>query len=227
MAAASALTVRRNFPRPAESLVARFRDMPTGWVVDANGRRGALDYRIRPITRAVCFCGTALTVRSRARDNLAPYAAIGFARPGDVLVVAADAYEEASVAGDILLGMAKNKGIAALVTDGMVRDVDGLNAVGIPVFARGLSPNSPYKDGPGEIGLEVALGGMSIDSGDLILGDQDGVVIVARATLESVAAALAEVKDKEAKMDELVRKGETRPPWMEQTLREKGVRYLD
>ena len=221
------LTVRRNFPRPAEALVARFRDAPSGWVVDANGRRGALDYRIRPITRAMRFAGVALTVHSRARDNLAPYAAIVHAKPGDVLVVAADAYEEASVAGDILLGMAKNKGVIALVTDGMVRDVDGLNAVGIPVFARGLTPNSPYKDGPGTIGLPVALGGVAVDAGDLIVGDQDGLVVVARAALEAVAAALDEVKGKEAKMDELVRKGATIPPWMEQTLAEKGVRYLD
>ena len=221
------LTVRRNFPRPAEALVARFRDAPSGWVVDANSRRGALDYRIRPITRAMRFAGVALTVHSRARDNLAPYAAIVHAKPGDVLVVAADAYEEASVAGDILLGMAKNKGVIALVTDGMVRDVDGLNAVGIPVFARGLTPNSPYKDGPGTIGLPVALGGVAVDAGDLIVGDQDGLVVVARAALEAVAAALDEVKGKEAKMDELVRKGATVPPWMEQTLAEKGVRYLD
>jgi 4-hydroxy-4-methyl-2-oxoglutarate aldolase len=221
------LTVRRNFPRPPEALVARFRDAPSGWVVDANGRRGALDYRIRPITRAMRFAGVALTVHSRARDNLAPYAAIAYAKPGDVLVVAADAYEEASVAGDILLGMAKNKGVVALVTDGMVRDVDGLNAVGIPVFARGLTPNSPYKDGPGTIGLPVALGGVAVDAGDLIVGDQDGLVVVARAALEAVAAALDEVKGKEAKMDELVRKGATVPPWMEQTLEEKGVRFVD
>ena len=221
------LTVRRNFPRPPEALVARFRDAPTGWVVDANGRRGALDHRLRPITRAMRFTGVALTVHSRARDNLAPYAAIAYAKPGDALVVAADAYEEASVAGDILLGMAKNKGVVALVTDGMVRDVDGLNAVGIPVFARGLTPNSPYKDGPGTIGLPIALGGVAVDAGDLIVGDQDGLVVVPRAALEAVVAALDEVKGKEAKMDELVRKGATVPPWMEQTLEEKGVRFVD
>jgi regulator of RNase E activity RraA len=222
-----ALTVRRNFPRPPEALVARFRDVPTGWVVDANGRRGALDYRIRPITRAMRFAGVALTVHSRARDNLAPYAAIAHAKPGDVLVVAADAYEEASVAGDILLGMAKNKGVIALVTDGMVRDVDGLNAVGIPIFARGLSPNSPYKDGPGEIGVPVAIGGVTVNPGDLVVGDQDGIVVVAREALAAVADALAEVKAKEAKMDELVRKGATSGPWLAQALEEKGVRYLD
>ena len=68
------------------------------------------------------------------------------------MVIATDAYEEASVVGDILVGMAKNQGVSAFVTDGMVRDIDGLNAVGIPVFARGLSPNSPYKDGPGRSG---------------------------------------------------------------------------
>lgn len=221
------LTVRRNFPRPPEALVARFRDVPTGWVVDANGRRGALDYRIRPITRAVRFAGVALTVHSRARDNLTPYAAIEYARPGDIMVVAADAYEEASVLGDILVGMAKNKGIAALVTDGMVRDVEGLNAVGLPIFARGLSPNSPYKDGPGEIGLPVTLGGTTVNPGDLVVGDQDGIVVVARDAIAAVADALAEVGAKEAKMDELVRKGATSGPWLAPALAEKGVRYLD
>ena len=227
MASTPALTVRRNFARPAADLVTRLSEAPTGWVVDANSRRGALDYRIRPLTSAVRFCGVALPVQSRARDNLAPYAAIQYARPGDVLVVAADAYEEASVAGDLLLGMAKNQGVCAFVTDGMVRDIDGLNAVGIPVFARGLSPNSPYKDGPGTIGLPVSLGGVSVDAGDVVIGDENGIVVVARESVETVLAALADVKVKEQMMDELVTKGATFPPGMEQLLAHKGVRYVD
>lgn len=222
-----ALMVRRNFPRPSESLVNRLRESPTGWVVDANGRRGALDYRVRPLTRAMRFCGVALTVQSRPRDNLAPYAAIQYAKPGDVLVVATDSYEEASVAGDILLGMAKNKGICALVTDGLVRDIDGLNAVGIPVFARGLSPNSPHKDGPGKIGQPIYVGGVLVNAGDVVIGDQDGLVVVAREALESVLDALAGVKAKEAKMEELVAKGATLPQGFEQLLADKGVQYLD
>ena len=225
MANAPALTVRRNFARPPDDLVKRLSESPTGWVVDANGRRGALDHRVRPLTRATRFCGVALTVHSRARDNLAAYAAIQHAKPGDVIVVAADAYQEASVVGDILLGMAKNQGVCALVTDGMVRDIDGLNAVGIPVFARGLSPNSPYKDGPGTIGLAIALGGVTVNAGDVITGDQDGVVVVAREALESVLAALTDVKAKEARMEALVAKGATLPPGMEELIAEKGVRY--
>ena len=222
-----ALMVRRNFPRPPETLVNRLREMPTGWVVDANGRRGAVDYRVRPLTRAMRFCGVALTVQSRPRDNLAPYAAIQYAKPGDVMVVATDTYEEASVAGDVLLGMAKNQGVCALVTDGLVRDIDGLNAVGIPVFARGLSPNSPHKDGPGKIGLPIYVGGVMVNAGDVVIGDQDGVVVVAREALESVLDALADVKAKEAKMEELVAKGAKLPPGFEQLLAEKGVLYLD
>jgi 4-hydroxy-4-methyl-2-oxoglutarate aldolase len=222
-----ALTVRRNFARPSSELIAKLREAPTGWIVDANGRRGALDYRIRPITHAVRFCGVALTVHSRPRDNLAPYAAIQFAQPGDIMVVAAEAYEEASVVGDILVGMAKNQGVAALVTDGMVRDVDGLNAVGIPVFARGLSPNSPFKDGPGTIGLPISIGGVTVEPGDVIAGDQDGIVVVSRAALPSVVAALDDNRLKEHKMEQLVAQGAKLPPGMDMLIAERGVRYVD
>jgi 4-hydroxy-4-methyl-2-oxoglutarate aldolase len=221
------LTIRKNFARPPEAALAPFRDAPTGWIVDANGRRGALDIGVRPITKATRFCGAAITVWSRARDNLAPYAAIEFARPGDVMVIATDGYTEASVIGDVLAGMAKNKGVAAIVTDGTVRDVEGLNAVGIPVFARGLTPNSPHKDGPGEIGLSVTLAGQAVASGDLVAGDENGVVVVPGARVEEVAAGLAAVKKKEVEMDALVRAGATAHPWLKAILDSDKVRYVD
>ena len=127
MANPPALTVRRNFPRP---LCRACRAVARGaHRLDRRCQRTARGARLSafvPITRAMRFCGVALTVHSRPRDNLAPYAAIQFAQPGDVHGRCHRSYEEASVAGDILLGMAKNKGIGALVTDGMVRDVDGL-----------------------------------------------------------------------------------------------------
>ena len=177
MADAPALTIRRDWPRPSEAERAAFRDAPTGWVVDAQGRRGALDHRIRPVTRATRILGAALPVWSRGGDNLAPYAALRFARPGDVLMVATEAFETASVAGDILVGMARNAGIVGCITDGVVRDIPGLDAVGIPVFARGVTPNSPQKDGPGTIGLPIVLGGVTVAPGDLIVADGDGVVV--------------------------------------------------
>ena len=198
-----------------------------GWVVDAMGRQGAIDHRIRPLTKATSFTGVALTVRSRARDNLAPYAAIGYAQAGDVMLIETGDYEQASVVGDILLGVARNKGIVACVTDGMVRDIDGIDEVGMPVFARGLSPNSPFKDGPGEIGLSVVIGGLTIHSGDIIVADKNGVVIVPRERRARSSPGLKDVAAKEAEMDGVVRSGASQADWLEATFAAQGVRFVD
>ncbi len=227
MAEPAKLTIRRDFPRPTVAELNPFQDAPTGWIVDAQGRRGALPYCIRPLTTATRFVGTALTVRTRPVDNLAPYAALKFAKPGDVLVVAVDGDSTASVLGDILLGMAKNCGIVAAVTDGTVRDIQGLNDVGIPVFAQALNPNSPFKDGPGEIGLPITLGGVAINAGDLIVGDIDGVVVVPRGSISTAGAELAAIADKEAKMDAAVKSGAKIPAWLDRVLASDGVRYVD
>jgi 4-hydroxy-4-methyl-2-oxoglutarate aldolase len=227
MSEPAALTIRRDFPRPDPTHVAGLVGVPTGFVADAQGRQGALDWRIRPLTRAQAFAGVALTVRTRSRDNLAPWAAIGFARPGDVLVIETGDYTGASTAGDLVLGMARNRGVVALVTDGLVRDIAGLDEVGLPVFARGLSPNSPFKDGPGEIGLSVSIGGSTVTSGDMVVGDANGVVVVPRERAGEVVAALAAVRAKEAKMDALVASGATAPPWLEETMKRLNVRWVD
>jgi 4-hydroxy-4-methyl-2-oxoglutarate aldolase len=222
-----ALTIRKSFARPDPGHVNAFRGVQSGYVVDARGRKGALDHRIRPLTGNKAFCGVAVTVQTRPRDNLACWAALAACRPGDVLVIACNAYEEASVIGDVFVAMAKNNGIVACVTDGMVRDIAGIDDVGIPVFARGLTPNSPFKDGPGEIGLTVAIGGVTVTSGDIVVGDRDGIVIVPQAEIAAVREQLAAVREKEAKMDAGVRNGEKSPPWLAEALEIKGVRYLD
>lgn len=219
------LRIRRDWPRPDDSLLAPFRDAPSGFVVDARGRRGALGHRIRPVTRATRFIGRALTVWSRARDNLAPYAGLDRARPGDVLAVATDGYDQASVVGDLLVGMARNCGIVAVVTDGLVRDVPGLDEVDIPVFALGVSPNSPQKDGPGEVGYPISLGGVVIEPGDLMLGDGDGVVVVPQRALADAAAALCGVRAKEREMDAAVRGGMRHPAWLAERLARADVTW--
>jgi 4-hydroxy-4-methyl-2-oxoglutarate aldolase len=221
------LTVRKTFPRPEPRDVAAFHGVQTGYVVDARGRKGALDYHIRPLSDNKAFCGVALTVHTRPRDNLACWAALEACRPGDVLVIACNAYEEASVIGDVFVAMAKNNGVVACVTDGMVRDLAGINEVGLPVFARGLTPNSPFKDGPGEIGLSVAIGGVSVASGDIVLGDGDGVVVIPRGEIALVREQLEAVRGKEANMEAGVRSGEKTPPWLAEALKVKGVRYVD
>lgn len=227
MAEAPRLKIRRSFPRPTQAERAPFADAATGPVVDAQGRRGALPHWITPVSSQTRFVGAALTVRTRAADNLAPYAALKFAQPGDVLIVAAGGAEDASLMGDILVGMAGNAGVTGIVTDGLVRDRAGIEATGVPCFARGLTPNSPQKDGPGEIGRPVAIGDVVIEPGDLVIGDDDGVVIVPRETLASVAGALAAVREKETAMEALVAGGASAPAWLETVLTHDDVEFLD
>jgi 4-hydroxy-4-methyl-2-oxoglutarate aldolase len=222
-----ALSIRKRFARPDPQQVASFKGVQSGYVVDARGRKGALDHRVRPLTANMEFHGVAVTVQTRPRDNLACWAALEACNPGDVLVIACSAYEEASVIGDVFVAMAKNNGVVACVTDGMVRDIRGIDEVGIPVFARGLTPNSPFKDGPGEIGLAVVIGGVAVCSGDIILGDRDGVVVVPRGEIDAVRQQLRVVREKEATMEAGVRNGDKAPPWLAEALQAKGVRYLD
>ena len=226
MAEPSPLTVRRNWTRIEKEVLKSVAGTQTGFVVDAIGRAGALHHSIRPVWDGPHFVGSALPVWTTARDNFAPYAAIKFARPGDVMLIASDEFEGASVIGDVIIGMMKNAGIVAAVTDGLVRDVQGIIDVGIPVFARGISPNSPFKHGPGTIGLPIAIGGQRVDAGDLVVGDRDGVVIVPRWRVGELVTELPAIREKEAGMEALVRSGTKEPAWLKSRLSD-GVRYVD
>lgn len=220
------ITIRRNFPRPDPADVKRFAGLSSGWAADANGRRGAIDRRLRPLTTVRPFSGVALTVATAPNDNLLAYAAVSVAAPGDVLFIATENFDGAAVIGDIFGGFAHNKGIAAVVTDGLVRDLDGLESLGLPVFARGVSPNSPQKNGPGEIGGTITLGGLRIESGDLVVGDRDGVVIIARADIPAAVTALEAIRTKEEAADRAIRDGATEPEWLADTLQRIGVREI-
>jgi 4-hydroxy-4-methyl-2-oxoglutarate aldolase len=228
MAEPAALTLRRAWARPDPALVAQWRGVPTGFAVDALGRSGALDHRIRPVLPSGAgFVGSALTVATTPRDNLAPYAALKLAQPGDVMLIASGETEGFAVIGDLIIGMMRNSGIVAVVTDGLVRDVPGIAEIGIPVYARGVSPNAPFKHGPGRVGLPIAIGGAVVDAGDLVVGDGDGIVIVPRARLVEATAALAEVRRKESEMDAAVRAGLKCPGWIEPILASERTRWID
>ena len=170
------------------------------------GGSGALDWRIRPIVGNRLF-GVALTCDCGAHDNLALIAACAESKPGDVLVAATGFYAGAAVTGDLLLGVARNRGVAGFVTDGLVRDLADLEELNLPVYAMGVSPNSPGKSGPGSVGLPIVCGGRAVSSGDVIIGDRDGVVVVPRARLAETLASLAAVKAAEAAMLARVRGG--------------------
>ncbi|HTR14506.1 MAG TPA: RraA family protein, partial [Roseiarcus sp.] len=175
-------------------------------IADAMGGSGALDWRIRPVVGASVF-GVARTCDCGPNDNLALIAAVAESEPGDVIVAATGGFCGAAVTGDLLIGVARNRGVAGFVTDGLVRDLAEIEALGLPIYAMGVTSNSPGKRGPGTVGLPIVCGGVSIASGDLIAGDKDGVVVVPRARIEETLANLERVKAAEAALLEKVRGG--------------------
>ena len=213
------LTIRRDFPRPAARDVAAFAGVPTGYAIDAMGGRGALDYRIKPLAPAdAVMVGVAVTCQCGPADNLALFGALAAAGPGDILVAATDSFTATSVTGDLLLGMAKNRGVAGFVTDGLVRDLVGVLGVGLPVYCAGVTPNSPVRNGPGTVGLPVVVGGTAVESGDLVLGDRDGVVIVPRGQIGQVLERLADVRAAEAALEAKVKAGLQVPDFIQAIL---------
>lgn len=224
---AQVLSTTRALKRACKEDLARFTDVPVGNIVDALGRSGAMATPIKPITKLNRFIGTALTVNAGPRDNLAPWAALRLARPGDVMVIATGGYMEASVAGDIMMTMAKNAGVSAMVTDGVVRDITGANASGIPVFAAGVNPNSPQKNGPGSVGLPVVVGGVAVAAGDIICGDEDGVVVIPAGRIGEAAKVLASVRAKEAAQEAAFRGGAKAPAWIEEVALDDLFTFVD
>src|SRR5262245_10810610 len=211
-----ALTIRRDFPRPSAAEIAAFAGVPTGYAVDALGGRGALDYRIKPLVPVTSvLVGVAVTCDCGPADNLALFGALEVAKAGDVLVAATGGFTATALVGDLFMGMARNRGIKGLATDGLARDLTGILGVGLPLFCAGVTPNSPARNGPGTVGLPVVLGGVTVESGDLVVGDSDGVVVVRRSEAGAIVAKLAEVRAAEAALEAKVKGGLQVPAFIE------------
>lgn len=195
-------------------------------VSDAMGGAGALDGRIRRLVGTARLLGAALPVWTAPGDNLAPYAALSVLRPGDVLVLASGAHRGCALVGDHMGRLLHNAGATGVVTDGCIRDLEGLREIGMPVYARGTSPRAPRRTGPGTVGLPVMLGGVTVHAGDLVIADEDGVVVLARDGFDTIAARLDALCTREAQTDARARAGATDPPDFQAMLDRAGVRWL-
>ena len=201
--------------RPDPALVEQLRGTPTGFIVDALGGSGALDYRLKPaIAEQYAFCGVALTCHAGPADNLALIHALASVQPGDVVVAATDGHIGCAITGDLVLGMARNRGAVGFVTDGCVRDLAGIRQVGLPAWSMGVTPNSPHRSGPGTVGRPVMVAGVHVCAGDVVVADADGVVVVPQARLAEVAARLPAIRQAEASADAAVRAGAISPAFL-------------
>lgn len=225
------LSVARNIRRPTEAQIAAFQGVQTSFVADAMEGTGALDTDIGPIgdgrdIRCVA-AGPALTADCGPGDVLAIFMSMHVIRPGDILVAACAGHRGCATAGDRVMGMLRNNGAAGYVTDGPVRDYDGIVAAGLPVWCNGLTPASPVSTGPGTVGMPVAIGGRTVASGDMIVADRDGVVVVPFARIDAVIARLEEIKALEKRLDAEVVAGRKVFEPVAKLFEAGAIRYVD
>ncbi|CAB3647675.1 4-carboxy-4-hydroxy-2-oxoadipate aldolase/oxaloacetate decarboxylase [Trinickia soli] len=193
----------------ANAAITALRDLGAATVHEAQGCRGALSAAIKPIDINCRLGGRALTVDAAPGDNLILHHALTKARPGDVLVVDAKGYLEAGPWGDILSEAAMLRGLSGLVIDGAVRDAAAIEEMGFPVFCRGLSIRGTGKNQPGVIGQPIVVGGTLVRTGDVIIGDRDGVVVVAAEETDAVVDRARQRAEKETAFRASLREGRT------------------
>jgi RraA family protein len=194
-------------PAPADpALIAQFLSAATAVISDNLARLpGAVG--LRPFHRGGIMVGTALTVRTASGDNLAIHQALEMVRPGDVIVVDGGGDIGRALVGEIMSNIAAHRGAAGFVIDGAVRDAGVLAKSDFPCFARAAIHRGPYKNGPGAINVPVTIGGMVVTPGDIVVGDEDGVVAFPQAIAIELLSAVRAQEAREAEILKSIREG--------------------
>ena len=214
-------------PGPREqdaSALELLRGIPTAILSDNMARMFAVGPALRPYHRGGALIGPALTVRTRPGDNLMVHKAVDLAQPGDVIVVDAGGDLTNAIVGEILIALARSRGVVGYVVDGSVRDVDAIAASDFAVYARGVTHRGPYKDGPGEINVIVTVGAQTIAPGDIVVGDGDGVLAVPRSEAVRIAELARAQMAREAATLQAIADGSIDRSWVDATLRAKGLK---
>ena len=195
-------------PQADETLIAALRELPLAAISD-NLHRSVGTIGLQPYHRPqrLTMAGTAVTARSRGGDNLTYLRALEFCRPGDVLLVDAGGDLANAVVGGILSFYAAKIGVAGVVIDGAIRDVAEIRNRDFPVYARGVTHRGPYKDGPGDINVTIQVGGMVVHPGDIVLGDQDGLLAFPPAEAAALIAKARGVLQAEARTIQAMEEG--------------------
>lgn len=213
--------------RPAAELVQSFAGIPVANIADEMGRMFCLDAGIRPLNKAPLL-GTAFTVRARPGCNLMLHRALDMAQPGDVVIVEDQGDQTNALTGENMMMWAERRGLAGVVIDGAVRDLESIGAMAFPVYSRGINPRGPHKSGPGEINVPISCGGVVVHPGDILVGDQDGIVVIAPRDAQTVLEKARGKLKKEIATREAINAGTwDRSGYSEEVLRKMGCEIID
>jgi RraA family protein len=210
--------------RPDPRLVAELGKMVTPHLSDSMERLYAGGPRLRPMHRSGKLAGPAYTVKTAPGDNLLVHKALDTAKPGDVIVVDAGGFGDHAIIGELMMSLARQRGIAGMVIWGAIRDSAEIGEGSYPVYACAVTHRGPYKNGPGEINVPISMGGMTVMPGDIIVGDADGLVAIPQEQAERVLASAKSIVQKENTMMKEIVAGTVDRSWVDKTLKEKGYK---
>ncbi|THB81361.1 MAG: 4-carboxy-4-hydroxy-2-oxoadipate aldolase/oxaloacetate decarboxylase [Desulfobacteraceae bacterium] len=193
--------------RPSQEVIEAYRSLAAATVHEASGRCGDVDYHIKPIQRGLKICGPALTVQCHPKDNLMLHKALEIASPGDIIVATVGAHYHAGYFGDLMATSAIARKVGGLAIDGCIRDAEEICESGFPVFSRGFCITGTVKNTLGKVNHPILFGGVQVNPGDLILGDDDGMVIVEKARIEEVLAKSKDRVEKEVEKAKVLESG--------------------
>jgi 4-hydroxy-4-methyl-2-oxoglutarate aldolase len=216
--------VRRNYPRVSSERVRDAATLPASILADVYGRRGTVSGRIAALAPSMKVAGPALTVEVRPGDNLMIHAALSIAKPGDVIVVDGKGDQTCALIGEIMVSQAMAIGVAGMVLDAAVRDTEALRAKGFPVWSFGFNPCGPTKRVSGRVNHPISLGGITVNPGDLVVGDADGVVVIERERLAGmIELGRKKVADERKRLDSIARREQLTPGWLAGALKDAEV----
>ncbi len=211
--------------RPEKALIESFRDIPVANIADNMNRLYCMDTAIKPMN-GLALLGCAFTVKTVPGDNLMIHKAMHMASPGDILVVDGGGYMQRALIGEIMVNQSIALGLGGWILDGVIRDGEDISQLQIPVYARGLNPAGPYKNGPGEINVPVCIGGQVVCPGDIIAGDADGLVVIRPSDAQELATLAKAQHEREEKTINDIRNGIIDTAWIEKSTSQKNLEII-
>ena len=227
MSVGKRIYLKRNMPD--KQLMEQFAQLPASNVADCMERNCAMNPRIQLISNACgSVCGPAFTVKCRAGDNLALHAALTFCQEGDVLVVSNEEDTTRALTGEVMLSyLFYTKKAAAIIIDGPIRDMDSLSQWPYPIYCTGSTPGGPYKEGPGEVNVPVSCGGVSVNPGDIILADRDGIIVIPPRDAAEVLEKSKIFHESDEEKARAAKEGRVNRDWVLKALDAKGFEIID
>ncbi len=207
--------------RPEKSIVNDFSSLPSANVGDVLNRQFCISGSLKKMNRHK-LCGSAVTVFLRNGDNLLLYKAVQLAERGDVIVVNAKGGMDNAIMGELILRWAESKGVSGFIINGAIRDVDYISKSTVPVYALGVTPAGPYKDGVGEINYPITIDNVVINPGDIVLGDDDGIVVIGKEHAEMILNRAKDITIKENKIIMDIDSGSWNMNWLDERLKALG-----